>query len=154
MLDGQCLTDGFSRHGVSFVPARQLVVPGATWQVEVVEGQRWYTVRPGDTLSSIAASTLGDPRRWSEVFELNRGATISDGLHALVDANTIWPGLRLRLPDERSEAEQAPDTAADAQRTFSTRAAHGVGRSCGRRPALRRRARYSAASGYVGPASG
>jgi nucleoid-associated protein YgaU/two-component SAPR family response regulator len=102
MPDGQV----FSARGV-IRPGWQLVVPGATWHVEVIEGERWYTVAPGDTLSSIADSTLGDPRRWSELFDLNRGIATDDGKHVLLDANMIWPGLRLHLPDSPADGDQA-----------------------------------------------
>lgn len=105
---GRRMPDGhvFSARGVIH-PGWLLMAPGATWQVQVVDGQRWYTVQPGDTLSSIATSVLGDPLRWPELFELNRGAATGDGRHVLDDANTIWPGLRLRLADTSDEPEQA-----------------------------------------------
>ncbi|MBV9600662.1 MAG: LysM peptidoglycan-binding domain-containing protein [Chloroflexi bacterium] len=106
---GRSMTDGevFSARGV-IRPGWQLVVPGPAWQVQVVDGQRWYIVRPGDSLSSIAASTLGDPLRWPELFDLNRGASTGDGKYTLVDANTIWPGLRLRLPNSDADTDPPP----------------------------------------------
>ncbi|MBV9578102.1 MAG: LysM peptidoglycan-binding domain-containing protein [Chloroflexi bacterium] len=106
---GRSMADGqvFTAHGV-IRPGWQLVVPDATWQAEDSNGQRWYTVRAGDSLSSIAASTLGDPLRWTDLFELNRGAVTDDGRHTLVDANIIWPGLHLRLPDAAATADPAP----------------------------------------------
>lgn len=36
------------------------------------------TVRSGDTLGAIARRTLGDARRWKEIFELNRGVIGND----------------------------------------------------------------------------
>ncbi len=108
MQDGQV----FSARGV-IQPGWQLVVPGATSQVETVriaetiDGKRWYTVAPGDTLTSIAESTLGDPLRWPELFDLNRGASTGDGRYVLLDANTIWPGLRLQLPGASANAADA-----------------------------------------------
>jgi DNA-binding SARP family transcriptional activator/LysM repeat protein len=97
---GRRMPDGrvFSAQGV-IQPGWRLVAPGATWDVEIVDGQRWYTVRQGDTLSSIAETVLGDRERWSELFDLNRGARDPDETHTLEDADTIWPGLRLQLPD-------------------------------------------------------
>lgn len=56
--------------------------PGAT------SSDRTYTVRAGDTLSSIAASQLGSAARWPEIAELN----------GLRDPNYITPGQVLRLP--------------------------------------------------------
>jgi nucleoid-associated protein YgaU len=103
---GRPMSDGqvFSARGV-IRPGWQLAVPGATWQVQNVDGERWYTVRPGDTLSSIAASTLGNREGWTELFDLNRGVSTADGRYTLTDPNTIWPGLRLRLPDAPPDAD-------------------------------------------------
>src|SRR5215475_11241438 len=51
-----------------------------------------------DTLGSIAASTLGDANRASEVFDLNRGRVQPDG-GALTDpGQRLHPGWILRLP--------------------------------------------------------
>lgn len=47
-----------------------------------------YTVRPGDTLQSIAASQLGDSSRWTEIADLN----------AIRDPRNLTPGQTLRLP--------------------------------------------------------
>jgi len=51
---------------------------------------RTYTVRPGDSLSTIAKELLGDANRWPEIFELNRDQ--------IKDANLIYLGQELRLP--------------------------------------------------------
>ena len=40
--------------------------------------RRTYTVRAGDSFWSIAQEQLGDGKRWSELFELNREATHGD----------------------------------------------------------------------------
>src|SRR5438105_11553640 len=77
-------------------------------EIEELDGERWYTVQTGDTLSAIAARLLGDQARWSDLFELNHGATSPDGSHALVDADVIWPGLRLCLPADPTPAADAP----------------------------------------------
>jgi nucleoid-associated protein YgaU len=49
-----------------------------------------YRVRPGDTLSGIAASQLGDEGRWRELYDLNRDRVAAPSL--------IRPGMTLRLP--------------------------------------------------------
>ena len=49
-----------------------------------------YTVQKGDTLSKIAAATLGEARRYPEIFEANKPM--------LKDANHIYPGQVLRIP--------------------------------------------------------
>ena len=69
------------------------------------DGQRWYTVRAGDTLWDISARLLGDPERYRELFADNQGVALGDG-HVLTNPNLIWPGLHLRLPPE-----VAPDDA-------------------------------------------
>ena len=98
---GRRMPDGrvFSAQGV-IQPGWELAVPDAMPEVEEVDGERWYTVQPGDTLSAIAARLLGDQARWSDLFDLNHGATSPDGSHLLVDADVIWPGLRLCLPGD------------------------------------------------------
>ncbi len=49
---------------------------------------RTYTVRKGDTLSSIAAAQLGDDARWREIARLN----------GLQDPDAIRVGQKLKLP--------------------------------------------------------
>lgn len=50
-----------------------------------------YTVRPGDSLWSIAQRFYNDGNRWHEIHEANR-ALIGD------NANLIHPGQRLVIP--------------------------------------------------------
>jgi len=90
--DGRTLT----RHAVIY-PNWILRVPEPTDGVESDAGEWWYTVQAGDTLSGICARLLGDPDRSDEVFQLNRGAQVSNG-RILLNPNLIWPGLRLQLP--------------------------------------------------------
>ena len=100
---GRRMPDGrlFTATGV-IQPGWELVIPEAerahNLRVDEVDGQRWYTVAAGDTLSSVAAALLGDDAQWHDLFELNRGVTSPDGTHTLTNPNVIWPGLRLRLP--------------------------------------------------------
>ena len=89
-------------------PGWQLVIPAPTRTVHSdANGQRWYTVRAGDTLSGISAQLLGDAQRYPELFADNQGAELGDG-HVLTNPNLIWPGLHLRLP-----LEPAPDEVAE-----------------------------------------
>ena len=112
MPDGQI----FTAQGV-IRPGWELLIPTPVVQIEEVDGQRWYTVEAGDTLSAIAALVLGDDMRWRELFDLNHGASGPDGKHSLTDPNVIWPGLRLRLPanvlpaNEPVRIEAPPETA-------------------------------------------
>jgi len=94
-------TDGRTLAKTSSViyPGWRLVVPQPTQAVYTdADGQRWYTVREGDCLSSISARFLGDEQRYPELFVLNQGAEMVDG-RVLTDPNLIWPGLRLRIPE-------------------------------------------------------
>lgn len=70
-----------------------------------------YVVQPRDTLWRIAECHLGDPFRWPEIYELNRGAPQPDG-QALRDADLIRPGWQLRLPADATglAAPAAPGT--------------------------------------------
>ncbi|WP_446466102.1 LysM peptidoglycan-binding domain-containing protein [Streptomyces sp. BRA346] len=58
---------------------------------------RTVTVAPGDTLSAIAETQLGDPARYSEIFDLNDNPT-TPGARTLTDPDQIYPGQRLALP--------------------------------------------------------
>ena len=71
--------------------AHQAVAPDRT------DGTVVYTVVDGDSLWKIAQSRLGDPHRWTEVYELNVGVVQADG-YALDDAGWVEPGWRLVLP--------------------------------------------------------
>ena len=53
-------------------------------------GASHYTVRPGDSLYTIAQRELGDGNRWHSIFEANRGHVHNPRL--------IFPGERLTIP--------------------------------------------------------
>ena len=55
-----------------------------------IPGAKTYTVKPGDTLSKIAADRLGSPDRWKELWNLNRDR--------VANANLIYPKLVLLMP--------------------------------------------------------
>ncbi|MDG4795431.1 BTAD domain-containing putative transcriptional regulator [Micromonospora sp. WMMD1082] len=61
-----------------------------------------YTVVKRDNLSRIAATCLGNPDRWPEIFELNKGRywEVISGTTKLTDPNLIFPGWVLHLPDD------------------------------------------------------
>ncbi|MCO1597637.1 LysM peptidoglycan-binding domain-containing protein [Micromonospora sp. RHAY321] len=64
-----------------------------------------YTVKRGDTLSEIAERCLGDPRRWPDIFALNRGTRFPGVGGTLRNPNLIYPGWTLNLP-----AHASPDS--------------------------------------------
>jgi nucleoid-associated protein YgaU len=51
---------------------------------------RWYSVKKGDTLASIAKRFYGDGTAWRKIYDANRGA--------IPDPNRISPSIRLRIP--------------------------------------------------------
>lgn len=56
-----------------------------------------YVVERRDTLWGVAEAQLGDPLRWVEIWELNRGRPQPDG-RVLTDPDRICPGWTLQLP--------------------------------------------------------
>ncbi len=82
------------------------VPPTATPVQPVAPTSATYTVRSGDTLSTISQATLGDSGRWREIYELNRGAIGSN-------PNVVVPGTMLKLPDgAKAPSAAAPSTPA------------------------------------------
>ncbi len=80
--------------------------------VDAVRTERHAVVR-GDTLWEIAGDELGDPTRYPEIAEVNRGDLQPDGRH-LTDADLILPGWVLEIPgtaasEARSETRSEVD---------------------------------------------
>lgn len=69
-----------------------------------------YSVRSGDTLWDIAARKLGDPLRWPEIFQLNRGRVEADG-RRFTSPHWIWPRWILELPATAAGRPTPPPTA-------------------------------------------
>ncbi len=61
-----------------------------------------YIVKPGDTLSKIATSTLGAAGKWRIIAELN----------GIVNPNKLRVGKRLQLPEEVTEVPSVVNTSA------------------------------------------
>jgi putative peptide zinc metalloprotease protein len=68
-----------------------------------------YVVQPGDTLWGIADQHLGDPERWTVIFDLNAGVPQPDG-RSLVDPDLIYPGWKLELPGSQPAAAIIPSS--------------------------------------------
>lgn len=70
----------------------------ATWQTDVevnISVQKtdvygYYTVQAGDTLSKLAKAHLGDPKRYMEIFNLNKDV--------LKNPDLIKVGQKIQLP--------------------------------------------------------
>lgn len=65
---------------------------------------RDVVVRPGDTLSEIADSELGDSTRYPEIYQASRDVTQPGGAH-LSDPDLILPGWTVKIPGAEAEAE-------------------------------------------------
>ncbi|MEU6022586.1 BTAD domain-containing putative transcriptional regulator [Micromonospora sp. NPDC047134] len=73
-------------------------------------------VRDGDTLSAIAQQWLGDPDRWPEIWELNRGTRFGTVGGTFTDPDLIYPGWTLDLPtDAVPPAATPPAPAAEPE---------------------------------------
>jgi LysM repeat protein len=72
-----------------------------------------YEVQRRDTLWDIAERHLGDPFRWPEIFELNRGRPQADGT-CLTDPDLIYAGWVLDLPADAVGLAPAPAPPAPA----------------------------------------
>jgi DNA-binding SARP family transcriptional activator/nucleoid-associated protein YgaU len=68
-----------------------------------------YTVQRGDTLWGIAKQQLGDPLRWSEIYQLNEDRPQPGGV-TLTDPHWIDPGWTLVLPAPASSAPPVTST--------------------------------------------
>jgi ABC-type amino acid transport substrate-binding protein len=58
--------------------------------VRPVAGRKTYTVRPGETLSTIARERLGGAERWEEIWQLNR--------ERIANPHLIYPDYVLLMP--------------------------------------------------------
>ena len=72
-----------------------------------------YIVQRGDTLWGIAQRQLGDPLRWSEIYQLNENRPQPGGAE-LTDPHWIDPGWTLLLPATTTPPVQTPATPAPA----------------------------------------
>ena len=88
--------------------AKTLMVVTISLHPAVQHSPASYTVRPGDSLSSIAAHAYGSKADWPAVWWANR--------HQVANPNMIVAGQRLRLP----ASGQVPPWMAKAARASGT----------------------------------
>ncbi|MEV5776592.1 LysM peptidoglycan-binding domain-containing protein [Streptomyces antimycoticus] len=110
---GRTMTDGTRFDANAFLqPGWTLLLPDTHSTDDPAGSQhapsRSVTVTPGDTLSAIAETTLGDPARYGEIFELNKNHSGPNG-RALTDPDQIYPGQRLALPPHDGDRAPRPD---------------------------------------------
>ena len=77
-------------------PAPSVVTPRLEAGADNIPSPLRYTVQRRDSLWRIAECQLGDPMRWREIWDLNRGRDF--GGVEFNDANLIRPGWELDLP--------------------------------------------------------
>ncbi len=64
---------------------------------------RTVTVAKGDSFWELANRHLGDPTRWTEIFDLNAGRTMTTG-HVMEEPGWLEPGWELLVPDTAGQA--------------------------------------------------
>jgi hypothetical protein len=79
------------------VPAPAVTAPTAG-VAPAVPGTSAYTVRPGDSLWTIAVAAYGDGNDWPAIARANLGRVMAGGTR-FVDPSMILPGWVLALPD-------------------------------------------------------
>ncbi|MEV6683930.1 LysM peptidoglycan-binding domain-containing protein [Streptomyces sp. NPDC051130] len=127
--EGHTMTDGATFHADQPIqPGWVLILPGDAAPppstgahaqgehgnaVTTPAEKAQYSVREGDSLSSISGEQLGDPSRYPEIFELNKGTPLPDG-GTFTDPNLIYPGQRLTLRADATTPDPATPTPAPA----------------------------------------
>ena len=76
------------------------------------EPARRYTVRPGDTLSSIALRFYGSRARWPLIYQANKSV--------IKNPDSIFPGEVLTIPDKGGRQAAAPPAAPAAPVALTT----------------------------------
>jgi len=84
------------------LPADATNVPTST-----ADGMTEVTVRPGDTLSGLAATYTGDAARWNTLADATKSVTQPDGQH-LSDPNQLQVGWRVEIPDGHPASSAVP----------------------------------------------
>ena len=81
------------------------LTPGTVLRVPMgTTNDEQYVVEPGDTLSEIAETELGDATAYPEIFEASRSTIQPNGAH-LTDPDLILPGWRLTIPGTDNPAD-------------------------------------------------
>jgi DNA-binding SARP family transcriptional activator/LysM repeat protein len=111
VLKGAALTDATqplpATSTVAAATAQSTTPSGATTPNPPAGSPRTYVVQRGDTLWGIAERQLGDPLRWSEIYQLNEGRPQPAGV-TLTDPHWIDPGWILILPSPPAPVEAQP----------------------------------------------
>ncbi|MGH9089160.1 MAG: LysM peptidoglycan-binding domain-containing protein, partial [Acidimicrobiales bacterium] len=115
VLKGAVLTDATqslpTTPTLAAAAAPQAAANGATAPAPPTNSPSIYVVQRGDTLWGIAERQLGNPLRWSEIYQLNEGRPQPGGV-TLTDPHWIDPGWTLILPSIPAPAEAQPTASA------------------------------------------
>lgn len=87
-------------------PAGQPVTPTTPITPEPAKPAVQYTVRRGDSLSSIALATLGDSERYMEIYQANR--------NIMKDPDALHQGMVLTIPGEKTRSGKPAQVTAPA----------------------------------------
>jgi LysM repeat protein len=82
-----------------------------------------HRVIRGDTLWDIAEDSLGDPYRWDDIYDANRGRRQPDG-RALRDPDLIQPGWTLTIPSSTTAKPSTEPPPRPAEATSHPAPAH------------------------------
>lgn len=98
-------TEGNATGGASRRPSSQPVAAtngrdGKNGSEKPSAGRSTYVVGQGDTLQKIAANVLKNPKRWREIYELNRDR--------LKSPDVVQAGIELKLPPLENTAVKKP----------------------------------------------
>ncbi|MEU9190828.1 hypothetical protein AB0D14_41295 [Streptomyces sp. NPDC048484] len=119
--EGRVMPDGeVFRANIFLQPGWQLKMPDAAAAAGGVRTQlgdgpaaaaresgHVVTVDSGDYLSKIAEEELGDGDQWPALFEASEGKAQPRGLPEITDADVIYAGQQVTVPDTQSD-QQAP----------------------------------------------
>ena len=95
--------------GRIFTEGTDVLMPGWTLLLPpdaTVAGASTVVVAPGDTLTRLAARIYGDPARWRDLWEVNRGRTFNE--QTFDDPNLIRPGWELVVPADSARPPATP----------------------------------------------
>jgi hypothetical protein len=113
---GAVMTDGQRFTNAAYIEPGWILTlpPGLTPPIvdarTLAEPAEMHVVEPGETMWSIARDVLGEPTRWPEIWEHNRGEEMADGV-VLDDPHLIMPGWELDLPHPAAPAAAAESIA-------------------------------------------
>ena len=87
-------------------------MPGSIGAQAPVERPATHTVKRGDTLWDLAATYLGDPFQWPQIYQLNKDK--------IKDPHWIYPDQVFALPGGTAAAQPSADAPARGGTSFAS----------------------------------